>query len=289
MFLETAIINAYMFYSFVFVLGLILGSFLNVVIYRLPREESIIYPPSHCTNCGSGIRFYQNIPLLSYIFLRGKCHSCGSRISLVYPVVELLTALLTTLLFYKFGLTVITFVYLIVILSLIVITFIDLEYMIIPNVITLPGIVIGFTYNFLITDFGQLSASLGYIDSHSVLHLITSIPVINSFFGILLGGGILYAIAVFYRLIKKSEGMGMGDVKLLAMLGAFLGIKGVFFTIFVSSLLGAVVGITIILMKKGDMKFAIPYGPFISFGAILFIFTGGFPLTISNCLVSIWC
>ena len=264
-----------MFYTFVFIFGLISGSFLNVFIYRFPRGESIVFPPSHCRNCGSYLRFYHNIPVLSYIFLRGKCHSCGSGISILYPVVELLTASLATLLFYKFGITVMTFVYLVLIFSLIVITFIDLEHMIIPNLITFPGIVVGFAYNLFITDWRLLFRSVEHLDS-SVFYIITKIPALNSFFGILIGGGSLLMVFYVYKLIRKTEGIGMGDVKLLAMLGAFLGVNGVFFTILISSLVGSVVGVAIILMKRGDFKFALPYGPFISFGAVLFIFTGGF-------------
>jgi len=190
--------------------------------------------------------------------------------------VELLTAVLVTLLFYKFGITLKTFVYLILVFSLIVITFIDLEHMIIPNVITLPGIIIGFVYNLAITDWDLLFRAARNLDLSSMLFIIPRIPALNSLFGILIGGGSLLLIAYLYKLIRKNEGMGMGDVKLLAMLGAFLGVNGVFFIIFISSLVGSVVGIAIILINRQNLKFALPYGPFISLGAILFIFTGGF-------------
>jgi len=274
--LEITIINQPLFLAFVFIFGLVFGSFLNVCIYRLPKEESLVFPSSHCTNCGTNLKFYHNIPVISYIFLGGRCHSCGSGISIVYPVVELLTAVLVTLLFYKFGITLKTFVYLILVFSLIVITFIDLEHMIIPNVITLPGIIIGFVYNLAITDWDLLFRAARNLDLSSMLFIIPRIPALNSLFGILIGGGSLLLIAYLYKLIRKNEGMGMGDVKLLAMLGAFLGVNGVFFIIFISSLVGSVVGIAIILINRQNLKFALPYGPFISLGAILFIFTGGF-------------
>ena len=272
--MEITVINPYLFYTFVFIFGLLFGSFLNVCIYRLPREESIAFPPSHCTNCSTPIKYYQNIPVISYLFLGGKCGSCGETISAIYPVVEIITAVLVTLLFYKYGITLETFIYVLLTLSLIVISFIDLEHFIIPNVITFPGIAIGLLYNFLITDWGLLFKILPKIDLGNIFYIVPRIPALNSLFGIIVGGGTLLLIAYTYKLIRKREGMGMGDVKLLAMLGAFLGVNGVFFIILVSSLVGSVIGIAIILLQKGNMKLALPYGPFISLAAIIFLFTG---------------
>jgi leader peptidase (prepilin peptidase)/N-methyltransferase len=272
--LEITVINPFLFYTFVFIFGLLFGSFLNVCIYRLPRDESIAFPPSHCTNCSTPIKFYQNIPVISYLLLGGKCSSCKEPISVIYPVVELLTAVLVTLLFYKYGVTIETFVYVILALSLIVISFIDLEHFIIPNVITLPGIIIGLAYNLLITDWGFLLKIIPGLDFGNIFYIAPRIPALNSVFGIIIGGGTLLLIAYLYKIIRKREGMGMGDVKLLAMLGAFLGINGVFFIILVSSLVGSVIGITLILIQRGNMKLALPYGPFISFAAVLFLFTG---------------
>ncbi len=263
-----------MFYSFVFIFGLLFGSFLNVCIYRLPRDESIAFPPSHCTNCSTPIKFYQNIPVISYLLLGGKCSNCKEGISIIYPVVELFTAILVTLLLYKYGVTLETFVYVLLTLSLIVISFIDLEHFIIPNVITFPGILIGLAYNFLITDWGLLYKVIPKLDLGNIFYIVPRIPALNSVFGLIIGGGTLLLIAYLYKLIRKREGMGMGDVKLLAMLGAFLGINGVFFIILVSSLVGSVVGIAIILMQRGNMKLALPYGPFISAAAVIFLFTG---------------
>jgi len=272
--LEITVINPFLFYTFVFIFGLLFGSFLNVCIYRLPRDESITFPPSHCTNCNTPIKFYQNIPVISYLLLGGKCSSCKEPISVIYPVVELFTAVLVTLLFYKYGVTIETFVYVILTLSLIVISFIDLEHFIIPNVITLPGIIIGLAYNLLITDWGFFLKIIPGLDFGNIFYIAPRIPALNSVFGIIIGGGTLLLIAYLYKIIRKREGMGMGDVKLLAMLGAFLGINGVFFIILVSSLVGSVIGITLILIQRGNMKLALPYGPFISFAAVLFLFTG---------------
>jgi len=272
--LEITVINPFLFYTFVFIFGLLFGSFLNVCIYRLPRDESIAFPPSHCTNCSTPIKYYQNIPVISYLLLGGKCSSCKEPISVIYPVVELFTAVLVTLLFYKYGVTIETFVYVILALSLIVISFIDLEHFIIPNVITLPGIIIGLAYNLLITDWGFFLKIIPGLDFENIFYIAPRIPALNSVFGIIIGGGTLLLIAYLYKIIRKREGMGMGDVKLLAMLGAFLGINGVFFIILVSSLVGSVIGITLILIQRGNMKLALPYGPFISFAAVLFLFTG---------------
>ena len=272
--MEITVINPFLFYTFVFIFGLLFGSFLNVCIYRLPRDESIAFPPSHCTNCSTPIKFYQNIPVISYLLLGGKCSSCKEPISVIYPVVELFTAVLVTLLFYKYGVTIETFVYVILTLSLIAISFIDLEHFIIPNVITLPGIIIGLAYNLLITDWGFFLKIIPGLDFENIFYIAPRIPALNSVFGIIIGGGTLLLIAYLYKIIRKREGMGMGDVKLLAMLGAFLGINGVFFIILVSSLVGSVIGITLILIQRGNMKLALPYGPFISFAAVLFLFTG---------------
>lgn len=302
--MSIATTSPYVFYTFVFIIGLIFGSFINVLIYRLPRGESIIYPPSHCTKCGSSIRFYHNIPVFSYIALKGKCSSCFSGISLLYPVVELLTAFFSVLLFYKFGLETVTFVYVLLVFALIAVTFIDLEHLIIPNRITLPGIVVGFLCNVLITDWSLLFEKVKHIDLLGTFNLVSKFPALDSFMGVVIGGGLLYLIAFLYELIRKTEGMGMGDVKLLAMLGAFLGIKGVFFTLLVSSLIGSVIGLMLIflrviiktiylirvwnlgagssvglavkLAREGDLRYEIPYGPFLSIGAVTFIFTRGY-------------
>ena len=238
------------------VLGAALGSFLNVLIYRLPEETSIIFPASRCPHCRKAIRFYDNIPVISYILLKGRCRECHEKISFRYPLVELITAVLSLLLFWKFGLT---FQYLfsfIFVCALMVITFIDLDHQIIPDVITLPGIPIFFLA-------AVFAMNLRFLDA---------------FLGFLIGGGCLYGIAFVYELVTKREGMGGGDIKLLAMIGAFLGWQSLLFVLLVSSLLGAVVGISLMMVKGQDMKYAVPFGPFLSFAAVAYIFFGDYAI-----------
>jgi leader peptidase (prepilin peptidase)/N-methyltransferase len=265
-------------YLFSFFFGSAIGSFLNVCIYRLPREESIVFPPSNCTSCNNPIRFYDNIPMISYLFLRGKCRSCRERISPVYLIVEVLSGLICALLVWRFGFSLTTLFYFVFLSALVVITFIDLEHMIIPNVITFPGIVVGIIYAGLKTDWNTAHLLFGSsrLNLESIIRILNGVPIIDSIFGLILGGGVLFLIGFLYEVIRKREGMGMGDVKLLAMIGAFLGWKGVIFVVFISSLIGTVVGISIILYKRGDLKYAIPYGPFLSLAAALYCYTGGF-------------
>ena len=232
--------------------GAAVGSFLNVLICRIPEGKSIVYPSSHCPKCTHSIRFYDNIPLISYLVLRGKCRDCHEKISLRYPLVEALTALMSFLLFWKFGLSMKYLFSFIFTAALIVITFIDLDLQIIPDVITLPGIPLFFL------------AAVFFMD----------VKVMEALLGLLIGGGCLFAIAFVYELITKREGMGGGDIKLLAMMGAFLGWKSLFFILFVSSLLGAVVGISTMIAKGKDMKYAVPFGPFLSAAAVAYLFVG---------------
>ena len=237
---------------FVALLGAALGSFLNVLIYRLPEEKSIIFPASNCPHCRKPIRFYDNIPVVSFILLKGRCRVCRGKISFRYPLVELITAVFSLLLFWKFG---ISFKYLfsfIFVCALIVITFIDLDHQIIPDVITLPGIPIFFL------------AAL----------FVMGLRFQDAFLGFLIGGGCLYVIAFVYELVTKREGMGGGDIKLLAMMGAFLGWQSLLFILLVSSLVGAVVGVAVMMIKGQDMKYAVPFGPFLSFAAVSYIFFG---------------
>lgn len=270
--------NSALLYVFAFIFGSVVGSFLNVCIYRLPREESIVFPPSHCPSCGKAVRFYHNIPIFGYLALRGKCADCGSRISPVYPLVEALAGVMAAAVLAKFGLTIEAAFYLALIYALITITFIDLEHMIIPNVITIPGILVGLVFGALSTDWGasrELMERAGY-DLGGFLILLNEVPFLDSVFGLLIGGGVLYIIAFLYVALRKREGMGMGDVKLLAMLGAFLGWEGVVFIMLVSSVLGTAAGLMVIFRKKGDLKYALPFGPFLSIAAVIYIFTGGF-------------
>jgi leader peptidase (prepilin peptidase) / N-methyltransferase len=238
--------------SFAFIFGAAIGSFLNVCIFRLPAKTSIITPGSRCPHCLKPLRFYDNIPLISFILLRGKCRDCAGKISWRYPLVELLTAVLALMLFLKFGLTLKFFTFFIFVAVLIVITFIDLDHQIIPDIISLPGIPLFF-----------LAAIF-----------LVKIPWLEALMGLLIGGGILFAIAVVYELITKREGMGGGDIKLLAMIGGFLGWKSLLFILLFSSLFGAIVGVTLIIIKKQDMKYAVPFGPFLAAAVLAYIFWG---------------
>lgn len=232
--------------------GMVVGSFLNVCICRIPINESIVSPPSHCPLCSYQIRWYDNIPLMSYLLLRGKCRGCGAHISFQYPLVELLNGVLTLLLFLRFGPTLVFAALFIFCSALVVITFIDIEHQIIPDEISLSGIVVGFILSF-------------FLEGHSWL---------NSLLGILLGGGSLLLVAYLYQRLTGKDGMGGGDIKLLAMMGAFLGWKAVPFIIFASSLVGSLIGVSIMLLQKKDSKLAIPFGPYLAFGAVLYIFYG---------------
>jgi leader peptidase (prepilin peptidase) / N-methyltransferase len=235
-----------------FIFGLMTGSFLNVCIHRLPLSKSIVHPGSMCPQCGHKIRFYDNIPVLSYMWLKGKCRNCKTPISPRYPMVEVLTGLMAAGVFLKYGLTTEALIYFIFVCVLLVITFIDIDHRIILDIITLPGIPVFFAASFFLPE----------------------ISVVDSITGILLGGGSLLAVAWGYFLLMRKEGMGGGDVKLLAMMGAVMGWKGVLFTLFVSSLVGSVVGIIVMAVTKKNMKLSIPFGPFLSIGAMMYVFFG---------------
>jgi leader peptidase (prepilin peptidase) / N-methyltransferase len=237
---------------FAFIFGAVVGSFLTVCIFRLPANVSIVKPLSQCPHCHHPIRFYDNIPILSFLILKAKCRDCAGEISWRYPLVELITALLSLFLFLKFCLSLNFLVFFIFTAVLIVITFIDLDHQIIPDVLTLPGIPIFF----LLAIF------------------VVKVQWPEALIGLLVGGGVLYAIAFVYELLTKREGMGGGDIKLLGMIGGFLGWKSLIFILLISSFTGAVVGITAMIIKKQDMKYAVPFGPFLSLAAVAFIFWG---------------
>ena len=255
----------------VFVFGAVVGSFLNVCIHRMPLEQSIVTPPSHCPHCNQRIRWADNIPLFSYLALGRKCRNCGAKISPRYFLVELLTAMLFLLMWLKLTqwdnppthsayYLLKAPIYWTVIAGLIVATFIDFEHYIIPNEITFGGIIVG------------LLLSVAYpplMDAASI-----KMSVIRSVLGVLVGGLTLLAVAMVGELIFRKEAMGMGDVKLLAAIGAFFGWESTLFTIFVSSLLGGVIGLILVLGSKKGWQSRIPYGPYIALGALLWMFCG---------------
>jgi len=251
----------------IFIFGAVVGSFLNVCIARLPKEESVISPPSHCPLCNIPIPFYDNIPLISYIFLWGRCRFCREMISPRYFVVELLMGLFSVLLLQRFGLGLAFFVNFILVAALIVITFIDLDVRIVPDVISLPGIGMG-----LLSSIVQYQWPIG--------HLSNLPSPISSLFGIIIGGGSLLLVAWTYQFFTGIEGMGGGDIKLLAMIGAFLGWPSIPVTLFVASLSGSVVGLVFMLRKGVDSKYALPFAPFLCMGALFHLFFGRSLVTI---------
>lgn len=238
------------------VFGSLIGSFLNVCIYRIPEKKSIVSPSSSCPSCGRAIRFYDNIPVLSFIMLRGRCRNCSFPISIKYPFVEALTAAFAIALYVRFGLSGEFLLFGVLTTALITITFIDLTHRIIPDVISLPMIAVGFI----------ATIAMRYPD---ILE-----GVLFSFTGIVVGGGVLLGVALIYHLVTGTEGMGGGDVKLLAMIGAFLGWKGVAFTLFGASTFGALVGIGFMVILGKKAKYALPFGPFLAIGALIYIFCG---------------
>ena len=227
-------------------LGLCIGSFLNVCAYRLPLGQSVVHPRSRCTSCGRMLSWFDNLPVVSWAALRGRCRTCGKPVSWMYPAVEIVTALVFAITYLTYGLTLLSVVRVLFACALIVLFVTDLQHKILPNVITLPGIVIGFACSVFLPP--------GWV---------------SSVIGILVGGGVLFAIAEAYYRVRGQEGLGMGDVKLLAMIGAFLGWKLVLLTLVFASFTGSLAGGMLIASGKGSMKYALPFGTFLAVGALL--------------------
>jgi leader peptidase (prepilin peptidase) / N-methyltransferase len=227
-------------------LGLVVGSFLNVCIYRLPLGESLMWPGSRCPNCGRGLSWFDNIPVVSWVVQRGRCRTCGASISWMYPIVEIATACVFVggLLFY--GPTPLAVVRILFGCALIVLFVIDLQHQILPNVITLPGIAIGFACSLFLPP--------GWRDS---------------LIGILVGGAIPLIIAEAYVRLRGVEGLGMGDVKMLGMVGAFLGWKGAVLTLLLGSLAGSIVGVGLIAAHAGSLQRKLPFGTFLAIAAAI--------------------
>ena len=233
--------------------GLALGSFLNVCIYRMPLNQSIVHPPSSCPHCRERIRFYDNLPVLSYLLLLGRCRHCGHPISPRYPLVEATTAVLSLVLFLKLGQSLEYVFFLAFGAALIAIAFIDLHHKIIPDALSLPGIVVGFAFSLL------PSSPLSWVDS---------------LIGIIGGGGFLLLVAIAFEKITGREGMGMGDVKMLAMIGAWTGWKSLLFIILLSSLAGSLIGGAMLVLSRQGAGTRIPFGPFLALGTLLYLFFG---------------
>jgi len=231
--------------------GAVVGSFLNVAIHRLPRGESIVLPSSHCPSCSAPIASYDNIPIISYLFLRGRCRSCNARISLRYPIVEAANAFLWALVVQRFGIGAEGLVWAAYSSALIVVTGIDLDHRLIPDAITLPGMALG------------LAASL-----------FMPITFLDSLAALFLGGGFFYAVAVISDFLLGKPGMGGGDIKLTAMIGAFLGVKNMAFAVLAALCSGSIVAIILIVLGIKTRKDVIPFGPYLALGGITALFWG---------------
>lgn len=245
--------------AFVALAGAIIGSFLNVCIHRLPLGESVVSPPSHCGSCQTPIRWYDNLPVISYVVLRGRCRSCGASYSPRYLMVELITALLAVGVWAQCGPGLRGLGMFFFACALLVVTYVDLDHRIIPNLVTLPGIVVGLALAFVAPPPGAGGPLTSLVDS---------------LLGLLVGGGILWTVAWSYELLAGREGMGGGDIKLLAMIGTFLGWKSVLLTLLLASFIGSFIGIAIMVARREDTRLAIPFGPFLAMGALVALFFG---------------
>jgi len=237
---------------YAFFMGLAIGSFLNVCIYRIPLKKSIARPPSSCPHCGKRIKFYENIPLISYLFLKGKCRYCHHPISWQYPLVEILIGFISLFLFIKFGINYQYILSLFFISNLLIISLIDIEHMIIPDVLSLSGILLGWASSFI----------------------ISNLTWTDSLIGSLAGGGGLYLVAIGFAYLTGKEGMGGGDIKLLAMIGAWMGWRPLPLIILMASLSGLVIGLSLMIFSGKGLGAKIPFGPYLSLGAIIYFFFG---------------
>ncbi|MFN3976765.1 MAG: prepilin peptidase [Aquificaceae bacterium] len=233
-------------YVFIFLIGLALGSFYNVLIYRLPRNMSIFLPPSHCPHCQSRIRWYDNIPVLSYLLLKGRCRHCGGKISIRYPLVELSTGLLALLSKIKFEDLFLSFLFFLFFSILLVASLIDWDTFTLPDSLTLGGLALGLLTSLLRQDLG----------------------IKDSLFGAFLGFAIFFLIYLYYTKVRKIEGLGFGDVKLMAFIGSAFGVWGVVYALFLGSIFGLLYALPMII-KHRNMQFALPYGPFLSLGVFV--------------------
>jgi len=260
------------------VLGALIGSFLNVVIHRLPHEESIVFPNSRCPSCGAVIAFYDNVPVLSYLLLRGRCRSCESSISIRYPAVELLTALLFVAVTWLDGLTVVLAFDLIFVSALVALIFIDAEHMILPNAITYPGIVFALVARLAIP---FLLGTPHFDDLPGLMNgMLSDMPIwaasfIGALIGALIGGGSLWLMGWTWERLRGVEAMGLGDVKMMFMVGAYLGWRLTILTIFCGVLSGSIIGMALMARQgKKDMQMLLPFGVFLGIGSIMALLIG---------------
>jgi len=261
-------------YAVIFIIGSVIGSFLNVCIHRIPIGSSIVFPPSQCPRCGSRVKAIDNIPIVSYILLRGRCRDCREVISPRYPLVECLNGLLYALIAWRFGIGGSGIFYMAFTSALIVITFIDLDHQIIPDSITLPGIVVGLLFASLPSIWNaamtaEVPAALRSISLVDPYNRSQEMGFLRSLMGMAIGGGLFLAIAAISR-----GGMGGGDIKMMGMMGSVLGWKGVLMTTFAASLTGSIIGILLMIFRGKGRKSKIPFGPFLALGGMLSLLFG---------------
>jgi leader peptidase (prepilin peptidase)/N-methyltransferase len=255
------------------IFGLVIGSFLNVCIARLPQQMSVSLPRSHCPNCKKQIASYDNIPILSYVILGGRCRHCRQKISVRYPAVEAATAVISLLLYLKFGLTLEWGIYLAFCSALIVLALIDVDHRILPDIITLNGIWIGIIASIVLAQADGFVSRIIHWTGINVAnpHLLA---LIGSLAGLIAGGGLLWAVGEAFLRIRGIEGMGFGDVKMMAMVGAFLGAPLTMFTIMLGSLIGSVIGLVLVRFGGKTREYELPFGTFLSIAAIVAVLYG---------------
>jgi leader peptidase (prepilin peptidase) / N-methyltransferase len=258
---------------FVFLFGLIIGSFLNVCILRIPGGKSIVMPASACPKCGAAIRPYDNIPVLSYLILGGKCRGCKTRISPMYPLVEFLTGVLFFACYYTFGISVETLKWAAFSAILIVLIFTDIRERILPDVVNYTGLGMGLAFSFFVRPEDGTAAWL----SNHLFQFPPPVPVlslVDALVGAAVGSGLLWLVSEAYFRLRGREGMGLGDVKMMLMAGAFLGAKRTLLTILAGSVLGSLLGVAVILARRKDADYELPFGTFLGAGALLAVFFG---------------
>jgi leader peptidase (prepilin peptidase) / N-methyltransferase len=265
-------------YVFLFILGGIVGSFLNVVVHRVPNEQSIVFPNSACPKCGTAIKGYDNIPILSWLILRGKCRACSAPISARYPAVELLTAVVFVLVFRDTGLTPMLPVYLAFIAAVIALIFIDAEHMILPNAITYPMLALAFAVRIifpLVFAENYFSDTQFFPATYLAGQPAWLVSLAGAVAGALVGGGSLWLVGAVWKLLRGVDAMGLGDVKMMLGVGALLGWRLAFLTIFLGAFSGAVIGLILIGKQKDkDLQTQIPFGIFLGTGSILALLFG---------------
>ena len=255
--------------------GLVIGSFLNVCIHRIPRGESVVRPASRCPSCGKPVRPYDNIPVLAYLWLRGKCRFCRGRIPLRYPAVELLTALAFYLCGRTWGAAPAGLLNAAFLSILIVLVFIDYDHQILPDVLTIPGAILGLAASPLQAEaFFRDPIALAVATRLAQGNAAALLPWIGSLIGALAGGGLLFLVAWIYETIRHRQGLGMGDVKMMALVGSFLGWRLALLTIFAGSLAGSLVGLLLVALRGQTLETRLAFGTFLGFGAAAALFLG---------------